>query len=135
MAAGFLYYQAQSVDADAVALPARPGWTIPAPLPPGQGTAREVAASVAPLATVRANDGSYSIQVASFASRNRADRLVTELGKAGFRARAVEFDLGPPRGLVLQIRIDGYENAQAAARDLLRIRELPGYSDAHLLQR
>jgi cell division septation protein DedD len=90
---------------------------------------------VAPLATVRANDGSYSIQVASFASRNRADRLVTELGKAGFRARAVEFDLGPPRGLVLQIRIDGYENAQAAARDLLRIRELPGYSDAHLLQR
>jgi type II secretory pathway predicted ATPase ExeA len=136
MAAGFLFYQAQSVDVDAAALPARPGWTsIQATLPPGQAIASEVAASAAPLATVRANDGSYSIQVASFASRNRADRLVTELEKAGFRARAVEFNLGPPRGLVLQIRIDGYENAQAATRDLSRIRELPGYGDAHLLQR
>jgi cell division septation protein DedD len=136
MAAGFLFYQAQSVDVDAVALPARPGWTsIQAATPPGQTIASEVAASAAPLPTVQANDGSYSIQVASFSSRNRADRLVTELGEAGFRARAVEFNLGPPRGLVLQIRIDGYEDAQTAARDLLRIRELPGYGDAHLLQR
>ena len=136
MAAGFLFYQAQSVDVDAAALPARPGWTsIQAATPPGQTIASEVAASAAPLATVQANDGSYSIQVASFSSRNRADRLVTELGEAGFRARAVEFNLGPPRGLVLQIRIDGYEDAQTAARDLLRIRELPGYGDAHLLQR
>jgi general secretion pathway protein A len=136
MAAGFLFYQAQSVDVDAVELPARPGWTsIQAATPPGQTIASEVAASAAPLPTVQANDGSYSIQVASFSSRNRADRLVTELGEAGFRARAVEFNLGPPRGLVLQIRIDGYEDAQTAARDLLRIRELPGYGDAHLLQR
>ena len=136
MATGYVFYQAQSVDVDAVALPARPGWTsVQAATPPGQTIASEVAASAAPLAPVRANDGSYSIQVASFASRNRADRLVTELGKAGFRARAVEFNLGPPRGLVLQIRIDGYEDAQTAARDLLRIRELPGYGDAHLLQR
>ena len=134
--AGFLYYQAQSVDLDAATLPARPQWTSFQPtLPPVQTIASEVAASAAPPATVRANDGTYSIQVASFTSRNRADRLVTELGKAGFRARAVEFNLGPPRGLVLQIRVDGYENAQAAARDLSRIRDLPGYGDAHLLQR
>ena len=75
--------------------------------------------------TVRANDGSYAIQVASFTSRNRADRLVSELSKAGYQARAVEFNLGPPRGLVLQIRIDGYESAEGAARDLARIRESP----------
>jgi cell division septation protein DedD len=97
--------------------------------------ASEVASSTSPSTTVRANDGSYSIQVASFTSRNRAERLVTELTRAGFKARAVEFNLGTPRGLVLQIRIDGYESAQGAARDLARIRELPGYEDALLLQR
>ena len=65
--------------------------------------------------------------------QTRADRLVTELAQAGFRARTVEFNLGPPRGLVLQIRVDGYPSVQDAERDLTRIRELPGYGDAHLL--
>jgi hypothetical protein len=36
---------------------------------------------------------------------------------------------------VLQIRIDGYDTPQAAATDLARIRELPGYEDALLLSR
>ena len=136
MAAGFIYYQAQSVDVDAAALPVRPQWTTAkATLPPVQTIASEVASSTTPPSTVRANDGSYAIQVASFTSRSRADRLVSELTKAGFHARAAEFNLGSPRGLVLQIRIDGYESAQAAARDLARIRELPGYEDALLLQR
>jgi general secretion pathway protein A len=135
MAAGFLYYQAQSVDVDAAALPVRPGWTsAQGTLPAVKTIASEIASSTSPPSTVRANDGSYAIQVASFTSRNRAERLVTELTKAGFRARAVEFNMGPPRGLVLQIRIDGYESAQGAARDLTRIRELPGYEDALLLQ-
>ncbi|HVQ12528.1 MAG TPA: AAA family ATPase, partial [Vicinamibacterales bacterium] len=136
IAAGFLYYQARSVDVDARTLPARPHWTSgQATLPPVRTIASEVAASTSAPATVRANDGSYAIQVASFTSRDRADRLVTELTKAGFRARAVEFNLGTPRGFVLQIRVDGYESAQAAGRDLARIREFPGYGDALLLQR
>jgi len=134
--AGFLYYQAQSIDVDAAGLPVRPRWTsAKATLAPVQTIAGEVASSASPARTVRANDGSYSIQVASFTSRERADRLVSELAKAGFQARAAEFNLGPPRGLVLQIRIDGYESAEGAARDLARIRELPGYEDARLLQR
>jgi len=136
MAAGFVYYQAQSVDVDAAALPVRPQWTTAqATLAPVKTIASEVASSTAPPSTVRANDGSYAIQVASFTSRNRADRLVTELTRAGFHARVVEFNLGSPSGLVLQIRIDGYDSSQAAARDLARIRELPGYEDALLLQR
>ena len=80
-----------------------------------------------------ANDGSFAIQVASLTSRARADRLVGELAQVGLRARTVEFNLGAPRGVVLQIRIDGYETAADAERDLMRIRELPGYGDAHLL--
>jgi general secretion pathway protein A len=135
VAAGFFYYQAQSVDVDAAALPERPQWTSArTTLPPVQTIASEVAASASAPATVRANDGSYAIQVASFTSRNRADRLVAELTKAGFKARAVEFNMGLPGGLVLQIRIDGYDSAQAASRDLARIRELPGYEDALLLK-
>ncbi len=136
IAAGFLYYQAQSIDVDAAGLPVRPPWTsAKSTLAPVQTIAGEVASSTSPPRTVRANDGSYSIQVASFTSRDRADRLVSELARVGFQARAAEFNLGPPRGLVLQIRIDGYESAEGAARDLARIRELPGYEDALLLQR
>jgi general secretion pathway protein A len=135
VAAYFLYLATRPVDVDALsaALPARPQWTseVPAPLP---SRARITRGLAAPPASVReANDGSYAIQVASFESRDRADRLVAELTAAGFRARMVEFNLGPPRGIVLQIRVDGYTGAQDAARDLARIRQLPGYADAHLL--
>jgi hypothetical protein len=34
---------------------------------------------------------------------------------------------------VLQVRVDGYSSSDVAQRDLARIRELPGYDDAHLL--
>ena len=134
MAAGILYYQAHAVDVSAATLPERPQWTsAKAALAPAHTIAGDVASSAPAPATVRANDGTYAIQVASFTARDRAERLVSELTRAGFKARAVEFNLGAPRGLVLQIRVDGYENAQAAGRDLARIRALPGYGDALLL--
>jgi len=134
--AGFLYYQTQAVDVGAEAMPARPKWASAQAAPPARRTAAsEVTASTSAPSTVRANDGSYAIQVASLTSRDRAERLLSELKKAGFGARSVEFNLGPPRGLVLQIRVDGYESAQAAGRDLARIRALRGYEDALLLQR
>jgi hypothetical protein len=69
--------------------------------------------------------------VASFESRVRAERLVSELTAAGFRARAVEFHLGS--GAVFQIRIDGYRSVDEATRDLARIRERPGYTDARVI--
>jgi cell division septation protein DedD len=138
VAAYLLYFATGAVEVDAVALPARPKWTRAAQLsaPPSlESLARGLGSSTRSSTSVRqANDGSYAIQVASFASRDRADRLVVELASAGFRARAVEFNLGPPRGIVVQIRVDGYPSAQDAERDLARIRELPGYADAHLLQ-
>jgi hypothetical protein len=132
IAAGLLYYQTQTVDLGAAGLPMRPTWTsTQAKAAADRAVPREASAPT----TVRANDGSYAIQVASLTSRDRADRLVSDLKKAGFGARTVEFNLGPPRGLVLQIRVDGYESAQAAGRDLARIRALRGYEDALLLQR
>ena len=77
----------------------------------------------------------YSILVASFASRERAERLVEELMDAGYGARAVERDLGPERGRLVQVKVTGYTSTAAVQRDLQRIRELPGgYSDAHIIE-
>jgi general secretion pathway protein A len=127
----FFYLTASTGEIGLPALPVRPTWSaIQAPLPEIEMIAPERAGAPALQA---AHDGSYAIQVASLESRSRADRLVAELVSAGFRARAVEFNLGYPRGVVLQVRVDGYSSSDVAARDLARIRELPGYGDAHLL--
>jgi general secretion pathway protein A len=137
IAVWFFYFTAATSELEAAALPPPPKWRSELPA----FTARSIETaknrgepqSSSPAAVHAANYGSYAIQVASFESRTRADRLVSELAQAGFRARTVEFDLGSPRGLVLQIRLDGYQNAADAERDLAKIRELPGYEDAHLL--
>ena len=139
VAAYLLFFAASAIEVEALSLPARPQWTasVPPPASPWLVRPRRGSASSAssPNSVRQANDGSYAIQVATFESRERADRLVEELAQAGFRARAVEFDLGAPRGIVLQVRIDGYSNAQDAEHDLARIHELPGYADAHLLRK
>jgi cell division septation protein DedD len=77
----------------------------------------------------------YIIQVASFEGRTRSGRLVEELTIAGFRAREVQLDLGPPRGRLWQVIVGGYSSALEVQRDLQRIREMPGYKDARLLDR
>ncbi len=131
-AAVFFYLVNSSGNLEIPTVPARPTWSaILAPLPEIEMISRRGATS----ALQGAHDGRYAIQVASLTSRTRADRLVAELGNAGFRARIVEFNLGYPSGVVLQVRVDGYPNSELATRDLARIRELPGYSDAHLLSK
>jgi general secretion pathway protein A len=76
----------------------------------------------------------YSIVVASFEQRSRADRLVEELIAAGYAAHAEERE-GGPNGRILQVTISGYTSATDVQRDLERIRELPGYSDARIVER
>ena len=83
-----------------------------------------------------AEDGRYTIAVASFTSRERAERLVDELTNAGYRARAVERDWGPPRGRLVQVNVVGYASEIDVQRDLQQIRELPGgYRDARIVER
>jgi general secretion pathway protein A len=92
-----------------------------------------VAAAAEPIPT---EGDSYTILVASFATRARAERLVEELTSAGYRAHAVERDWGPPRGRLVQVNVGGYTSAIDVERDLQRIRELPGgYSDARIAER
>jgi type II secretory pathway predicted ATPase ExeA/cell division septation protein DedD len=91
--------------------------------------------AVPQVAAVEPVEGDYLIQVAYFASRERAANLVTELTTAGYRAREVERDFGPPRGRLWQVIVGGYSSALEVERDLRQIRELPAYSDAHLIAR
>lgn len=90
-----------------------------------------VGASVAPT-----QPPVYSILVASFENRLRAERLVEELTNAGYGAHAVERDGGATGGLLTQVKVSGYTSAIDVQRDLQRIRELPGrYSDARIVER
>jgi general secretion pathway protein A len=136
------YLHAQSVSSEAVgailpALPPRPRLnhavtprilvdaTLLTPLDAGRPAAGG-------NATARS---SYFIQVATLESRSRAERVVEELTRAEYRARMVEFNLGSSRTPLFQVIIDGYASAVEAQHDLQRVRELPGYSDARLLDR
>ena len=136
---GMWYLTAQAVDSQALSAITPPPPPRPAVAPPivaDAADAEERAASVVPAAAIAGREGAnYIIQVASFESRVRAERLVAELSTAGFRARDVEFDFGPPRGRLVQVIVGGYSSAIAVERDLQRIRSIPGYSDARLLER
>ena len=74
----------------------------------------------------------YGIQVASFQSRGRAQRLLDELRASGYRAEEVEVDLGP-RGRWRQVMVGRYATAGEAEADLARIRDLPPYADARIV--
>jgi hypothetical protein len=141
---GLWFLRAQMVDSDAIAalLPPPP----PRPFVENGVTSRirddapvtdpaPVDFTESAASAVSGESKDYVIQVASFESRARAERLVEELTNAGYRAREVELDLGPPRGRLLQVIVGGYSSALEVERDLQRIRELPGYSDARLLDR
>jgi general secretion pathway protein A len=117
-------------------LPSAPEWTKlqPAPISVNLDDLARGDSPVPPGPSSRASaqrSDRYSIQVASFENAARADRLVSELTAAGFRARSVEFRFGA--GVLFQIRIDGYRSASEANKDLARIHELPGYDDARVI--
>lgn len=137
------YLHAQSVSSEAVR-------AILPPLPPrpslNHAVTRRIlvdATLVTPLSAngpatpaVATPEGSrYLIQVATFESGGRAERLLEELTRAGYRARIVELSLGSSPVPSFQVIIDGYSSLLDAQRDLQRIRELPGYGDARLLNR
>lgn len=90
----------------------------------------------APPEAADAAGGGYTITVASFSSRTRAERLVAELGEAGYRAHAVERDWGPPRGRLFHVSVGTYDSALDVQRHLQQIRDLPGgYRDARIVER
>jgi general secretion pathway protein A len=134
-------WQKASLDLSRIAWPSSPKkieTTLRVPSPPAESSVATAPtpapSSGAAPASASVNAASFTIQVASFLSEARATRLVQELAQAGYKARAVPFDLGPG-GQLLQIRIEGYATLADAERELPRIREIPGYADAHILTR
>ena len=139
-AAGAWYVGSVTIEHQVLAsmLPARPPAAfvrsvLVASVAEDEGTTIRVNGA-APRSSIPAVDGGYAIEVASFDSRARAERLAEELRAGGYRAREVEIDLGTPRGRLVQVIVDGYSSALHVERDLRRIRELPGYSSARLLE-
>jgi general secretion pathway protein A len=97
-------------------------------------------ASLAPIGTrpsarapIERHDGErFAIQVATFETLPRAERLVGELTTAGYRARAIELDVGAERRRLVQVLVGGYGSAEDAGPDLTRMRALPDFADARL---
>jgi len=127
-------------------IPAPPPRTLrqPAPLsPPTDAFSPELqkdraaaASSDAVIAHTSAPEprGGYTILVASFQSRDRAERVVEDLVNAGYPARAME-RAGGPNGRWVQVQISGYTSAIDVQRDLQRVRELPGgFGDARVVE-
>jgi general secretion pathway protein A len=126
---GGLYWYAGALDVPLARLPAAPArpapptltepvdpdalWALPPP-------PRKVSTPVERLA----------IQVASFDTAERADRLVTDLARLGYAARTVTVVFDPPRPPVVQVLIGRYPTTLAAEEDLTTIREL--FADARL---
>ncbi len=141
------YTGAQPVEAKAVAalIPARPANVLvlpvsvppPVELPsPEPVQAVQANRAVQAPAVVPAGRVGYSIMVAAFANRERAERLVDELTNAGYGAHTVEHDGGAARGRLTQVKVSGYTSAIDVQRDLQRIRELPGgYGDARIVEK
>jgi type II secretory pathway predicted ATPase ExeA/cell division septation protein DedD len=145
VATGSWYTDAGQVDGPAISalVPPAPVFTLPGaePLPADPASPRAAGAmqavssksavpSQAPGALERHG---YSILVASFESRERAERLVAELTAAGFEANAVERIGGAAQSRFTLVKVGGYTSVADVERDLQRIRELPGgYRDARI---
>jgi cell division septation protein DedD len=102
--------------------------------PAASAAAERPAQPAAPAASVNASvpDASmpYIIQVALFASVQRADRLIDELTQAGFRAYHGELVLGTAH--LQQVLVGPYATRAEAEADRDRIRLIPGYQDARV---
>jgi general secretion pathway protein A len=140
------YVRAHKVDTNLMTVKADENAVSAPQLPPPRlFSAPSVAAPASPAtspddaaasasATTATEEGRYTIVVASFTNPERAQRLVEELTSAGYQARAVERDWGPPRGRLVQVNVGSYASAIEGQRDLEGIRELPGgYRDARIV--
>ncbi len=111
-----------TVPADAPPVAVQP----PDPLPSAPG---QPAAISSPAAQdVR----EYSVLVGSFRQEFEAARLVDELRGLGYRARRSRVEAGE-RGSWHQVFVGPYADLDQARQDEARVRQLPGYADAHLM--
>ena len=75
----------------------------------------------------------YSVLVASFRMASEADSLATQLRDLGYRASVSRAE-APARGLWHQVLAGPFTDLGSARQGEARLRQLPGYADAHLIQ-
>ena len=73
----------------------------------------------------------YAIQVASFQTLARAERLAQQLTNSSYDARAIELNLGP-NGRIVQVLVGDYATEQDATRDLTTLQSELGFADARV---
>jgi general secretion pathway protein A len=96
----------------------------PIPASPSVGT---------PIATDPPGGSTYSILVGSFRLRSEATSLTAQLAEMGYAAFQMDVDLGP-RGIWRQVLVGRYADADRARADEARLKQIPGYADAHLIR-
>jgi general secretion pathway protein A len=125
---------------------AAPAPTPAAPLPaaPSPGTAATTAiGSRAQTTAVTGTKGPdrpavenrrpYSVLVASFRMPSEADALATQLRELGYQTSISRAE-APSRGLWHQVVAGPFKDLGSAREGEARLRQLPGYADAHLIQ-
>jgi type II secretory pathway predicted ATPase ExeA len=130
------YARVQALESDIAAVLPLPSQPLTLPAPPLASRPDPLTLdAIVPVAAPPDAGGTFAIVVASFTNPARAEPLVEELTRAGFRARAVEREAGAG-GRLIQVNVGGYTSAIDVQRDLQRIREMPGgYSDARIIER
>lgn len=73
----------------------------------------------------------FAIQVASFQTLARGERLAEQLTTIGYRSRALEREISPGVRIV-EVLVGDYPSEQDAGRDLAALRSQHGFSDARV---
>ena len=73
----------------------------------------------------------FAIQVASFQTMARAERLAQQLTNTGYDARAIELNLGQG-GRIVAVVVGDYSTEQDATRDLTALQSQLGFADARV---
>ena len=117
--------------APAVSRPSPPAVAVIQPAPPAPRPAEQQ--SPKPIATSGGPTRSYAVLVASFRMASEADTLATELRDLGYQA-SVARTQGSTNGWWHQVTAGPFGDLWTARQSEARLRQLPGYADAHLIQ-
>ncbi len=104
--------------------------TVPSAQPDPAPSSPQPPAAAPPAAEVLA--GKYSVIVGSFRQNAEAAALVDQLQALGYRARLGRVE-SADRGTWHQVSVGPYARLEQARQDEARVRQLPGYADAHLI--
>jgi general secretion pathway protein A len=106
------------------------GMTLPAATPQAPPSSPQPSVTEPQFAE---RSGRYSVVVGSFRQTSEAGVLVDQLRALGYRARRGRIETRD-RGTWHQVSVGPYADLGQARQDEARVRQMPGYADAHLVR-